>query len=85
MPISISMDMPADIFSALHRSPVEFAAEMRIAAAAKWYEIGEISQENAAELAGLSRGDFLLALARFKVSPFQETIESLYEGDTDAV
>ena len=37
----------------------------------KWYELGKFSQEKAAELAGLSRADFISALERFRVSPFQ--------------
>lgn len=47
--------------------------ELRLAAAVKWYEMGRISQDKAAELAGLGRGAFLEALSRFKVSPFQVT------------
>ncbi len=50
---------------------------MRIAAAVKWYEIGAVSQAKAAELAGLSRSDFMEALSRLSVSPFQETPEEL--------
>ena len=50
--------------SALRRSPDEFANEMRLAAAIYWYKRGGISQEKAAQVAGLDRTDFLLALAR---------------------
>jgi hypothetical protein len=48
---------------------------MRLAAAVKWYELGIISQEKAAEVAGLSlsRTDFIFSLARLEVSPFQYT------------
>jgi predicted HTH domain antitoxin len=53
---------------------------MRLAAAVKWYELGKLSQDKAAELAGLSRVEFIDALARFKVSPIQETVEELAEG-----
>jgi len=44
---------------------------MRVAAAVKWYENGNISQGKAAEVAGLSRSEFINALNQFKVSPFQ--------------
>jgi len=37
---------------------------MRLAAAIHWYERGEISQEKAAQVAGLDRTNFLLALAQ---------------------
>jgi predicted HTH domain antitoxin len=60
----ITVKISEDVFSALRRSPEEFAREMRLAAAIHWYERGEISQEKAAEIAGLDRTDFLLALAR---------------------
>ncbi len=62
MEITIKLD--EDVLSALRRSPSEFANEMRLAAAIHWYKRGEISQEKAAQVAGLDRTDFLLALAR---------------------
>lgn len=85
MPVSISLEMPQDIFAAMHQSPKEFTLELRLAAAAKWYELGIVSQEKAAEIAGLSRNNFILSLARFKVSPFQESVDELYMGLDDAV
>lgn len=45
----------------------------------KWYEMGIISQEKAAEIAGLMRADFIFSLSRFKVSPFQYSVEELAE------
>jgi predicted HTH domain antitoxin len=50
---------------------------MRLAAAVKWYEIGKISQSKAAEIAGISRHEFLEALNDFGVSPFQVTEDEL--------
>jgi predicted HTH domain antitoxin len=46
-------------------------------AAAKLYEVGDLSQERAAELAGQSRQDFLANLSRLGVSPFQGVEEDL--------
>jgi predicted HTH domain antitoxin len=62
--MEIRMKLDQDVLSALRRSPDEFANEMRLAAAIHWYKRGEISQEKAAQVAGLDRTDFLLALAR---------------------
>ena len=62
--MEIKMKLDQNVLSALRRSPEEFANKMRLAAAIHWYKRGEISQEKAAQVAGLDRTDFLLALAR---------------------
>ncbi len=77
MSVAINLNMPDGAFSALRKNPDEFAAEMRLAAAVKWYELGIISQEKAADIAGLSRSDFISSLARFNVSPFQHTVDEI--------
>jgi predicted HTH domain antitoxin len=69
--VKMSLDLPQSVFSALRQDPASFVNEMRLAAAVKWYEMHEISQAKAAEIAGLSRSEFLSALTRFGVSPFQ--------------
>jgi predicted HTH domain antitoxin len=79
MSIQITIELPEEVFSALRSSPEVFVKEMRLAAAVKWYEIGMVSQSKASELAGLSRQEFLDALFRFKVSPFQVTPKELTE------
>ena len=79
--VRISIELDQSVFSALRQDPASFAREMRLAAAAKWYELGLVSQAKAAEIAGLSRAEFLTALARFGVSPFQyEADEIVQEG-----
>src|SRR5687768_14055905 len=74
---TITMQVPDEVFSALRRSPTEFARDLRIAAAAHWYAQGLISQEKAALLAGLDRTDFLLALAREGVDVFVVDFDAL--------
>ena len=76
---TLAVELPESVFSGLRRSPQEFVDEMRIAAAVKWYEVGQLSQGKAAEVAGLSRAEFIEALSRFQVSPFQYTAEELAE------
>jgi predicted HTH domain antitoxin len=62
--MEITLELDEEVLSALRRSPDEFARELRLAAAIHWYKRGEVSQEKAAQVAGLDRADFLLALAR---------------------
>ena len=77
--VTVEVEVPDGAFSALRRSPKEFAREMRIAAAILWYHQGLISQGKAAEIAGLSRADFLDALFRAQVPACQVTVEELEE------
>ena len=67
---TLTLELPEDVFSALRRSPEEFGRELRLAAAIHWYQYGQVSQEKAAQVAGLDRTDFLMALARAGVDAF---------------
>jgi len=57
------------------QNPLPSKAELRAAAATKLYELGQVSQEVAAQIAGVRRSEFLTVLSRHKVSPFQESAE----------
>jgi len=69
--VMLSFEINRDSLSALRKDPEHFLPEMRLAAAVKWYELGILSQAKAAEVAGISRSEFLASLLRFQVSPFQ--------------
>ena len=56
--MKLEIDVPDSAFSALRQAPGEFVACLQLMAAAKLYEIGHLSQERAAELAGQCRQDF---------------------------
>jgi len=75
--VQVSFTVNRDIFSALRLDPENFVPELRLASAVKWYEPGVVSQSKAAEVAGLSRSDFLAELSRFKVSPFQYSADEI--------
>jgi predicted HTH domain antitoxin len=75
--VKIAVELPRDVLSALRQDPESFVREMRLAAAIKWYELQKISQSKAAEIAGVSRSEFLKALDRFDVTPFQYSAEEI--------
>jgi len=77
MSVQITIEVPEGAFSALRKNPAEYAKEMQLAAAVKWFEMGTISQSKAAEIAGMSREEFLRLLERFNVTPFQLSPEEL--------
>jgi len=74
---TIEVLLPEDVFLALRKSPQEVAHDVRVAAAVEWYAEGLVSQGKAAELAGLSRPEFLDELARRRVPVIQMTVEEL--------
>jgi predicted HTH domain antitoxin len=76
----IEIELPDDISAALKEDAGNLASQVRLAAAVKWYELGRLSQGKAAQVAGLSRAEFIDELSRLKVSPFQETAEEIVEG-----
>jgi len=77
--IQLTLELPRTIFSALRQEPMDFVASMRLAAAVKWYEMERISQAKAAEVAGISRAEFLTELNRFQITPFQCTADELIQ------
>lgn len=77
--VQMTIEMPESALAALRKSPEDFARELRLAAAVKWYELRKLSQERAASIAGISRAEFLDALGRFGVSPFQYSADELVE------
>ena len=74
---TISFEFEPSAFGALRLAPNESAREMRIVAAVQWYAQGVVSQGKAAELAGLTRADFLDELHQRKVPACQVTPEEL--------
>jgi len=77
--VRMVLEMPEEALTALRKQPKDFAQELRLAAAVKWYEMKIMSQERAARVSGLSRAEFLDAMGRFSVSPFQYGADEILE------
>ena len=74
---TVPIEFPARLLAAHARTPAEFAREVRIAAAIHWYQQGELSQERAAEIAGMGRVEFLFELSRRKIDIIHVDLEEL--------
>ena len=65
--MQIVVDVPSHYPDATHRAPDDFAAEAKLAMAAKLFEIGRLSSGMAASLIGMDRVTFLAQLQHFGV------------------
>ena len=73
----ITIEVPEKILLAENKDAESFGEEMRVLTAVKLYEMGRLTSGSAAELAGMSRVEFLLNLRRYKVFPLQAELEEL--------
>ena len=73
----IAVDIPESVLLAEKTDEHSFAHELRMLAAVKLYELGRLSSGRAAELAGMARVEFLLALDRYRVFPLEAELADL--------
>ncbi|MCX7049346.1 MAG: UPF0175 family protein [Candidatus Sumerlaeota bacterium] len=73
----VTIDIPEKVLLAEKTDEVTFAHEMRILAAVKLYELGRLTSGRAAELAGMTRVEFLLTLGRYRVFPLMPELMDL--------
>jgi predicted HTH domain antitoxin len=83
--MSVTIQLPDELPSSLHRSPIELEKDIKLAAAIDWYRQGLISQGRAAELAELPRAAFLDALAARKIDVIHLDVDELKQEMDDLV
>jgi predicted HTH domain antitoxin len=71
MMTTVEIQVPEAVLISLKETPESIVQALRMLAAVKLFELGKLSSGRAAELAGLSRVAFLMALGRYCVSPLQ--------------
>ena len=74
---TLTLDCPDEVMFSLKKNATDMASEIRLAAAMKLYELGQLSSGRAAQLAGISRDEFLHNTGRYHVPAFDLTREEL--------
>lgn len=74
---TLEIPYPEELPGALGETPEEFERELRFLVAAKLYEMGRISSGRAADLAGMSRLEFLEGLGRYRIPIFNYSLDEL--------
>jgi len=75
----LTVRYPRGFEHAVHMTKGELEHHIRLMAALKMFELGKVSSGKAAELAGMSRIEFLEACGRYKVSVFNYPPEEAEE------
>lgn len=82
--VKLTIEVPEEAFSALREAPDRFAAELRFAAAVQWYHEGRLSGSKAAQIAGMTRLQFLDELARRRLDAIKVDPDQLRRELADA-
>ena len=84
---TLTLDYPDGFEQAVHLTSAELSDQIRLMAALKMFELGKLSSGKAAELAGLSRVEFLEMCGRYRVSVFNfspDELEAEVTADLEA-
>ncbi len=73
----LTIKYPSGFELAVRLSKEEMEQHIRLMAALKMFELGKVSSGKAAELAGMSRVEFIETCGRYRVSVFNYTPEEL--------
>ena len=75
----LRLSYPDDLEQAVNLTPEEMTAQVFLMAALKMFELGKLSSSKAAELAGISRVEFLGACGRYHIPIFNYSPEEMSE------
>ncbi len=84
----LKIKYPSRFEQAVHMTKDEMEQHIRLMAALKMFELAKVSSGKAAELAGMSRIDFLETCARYRVSIFNyppDEVESEIKKDLETI
>ena len=73
----VTFSVPDELLLALQATPEILASRIRLAAAVKLYELGQLSSGAASQLAGVPKPYFLSRLADYGVNTFDFSEEEL--------
>lgn len=73
----LQIKYPSELERAVYLTKAEMEQQICLMAALKMFELGKLSFGKAAELAGLSRPDFVEACGRYRVSMFNYPAEEV--------
>jgi len=81
---AVRLEIPEETLISLKTDVESFGRALKMLGAVKLFELGKLSSGRAAQLAGMTRVEFLLALRQFQVSPFEVTDEELRQDVLNA-
>ena len=81
---TVEIDLPEEPLFSLKETPEHFAKEIKMLAAVKLFDLGRLSSGRAAQLAGVTRVEFLMTIGNYRVSPFSLTQEELEQDAENA-
>jgi len=73
----LKIKYPSGFELAVHMTKEEMEHHIRLMASLKMFELGKVSSGKAAQLAGMSRVEFLETCGRYRVSAFNYPLEEV--------